>query len=228
MLDVQCSMFDIRLFGSVVNPPDKPRRHPSVRLVIALPISNRMKGLLQGSFALKEAEGLSDCRFDIEAGDQCSSQIVPRRNSGYMAIGADRNKSVTGIISQSARTDDGVIQFGFAQMVVGVPFRFVIMRDLGLAVHVSVDRAEHNVTPGSMQLRRHYRSYRADLIDEDGLILPCMASRPGSENDGITTDHGVTDRILQIGQDRGHAEVVEHGSLTRVANHSKRFVPTLG
>ena len=93
-------MFDIRLFGSVVNPPDKPWRHPSGHFVAPTTISDRTKGLLQGYFAFKEAEGLSDRRFDIEAGDQSGGQIIPRRNSGNMAIGADRDPCISGITTR--------------------------------------------------------------------------------------------------------------------------------
>ena len=190
------------------------------------PISYRTKGFLQRGFAFKKAKSFADGTVNIETANQGSGEIVARRNPCKVAFSTYRDTSISRIVSQTARTNDGVIQVCFAKMVIGIRLGSVIVRDLRLALHVRIDGAEHDVSPCSMHMRCNHRPDSSDVIDEDSLIFPCVAPGAGSEYNCSTTNEGVVDRILQIGQDRGHAKVVECGPLFRIAYHSQRLVPT--
>ena len=95
-------------------------------------------------------------------------------------------------------------------------------------MNVVVDRTQHDVARGAVDLGGDHGPDRTDVIDEDRLVLAGVSAGAGGEDDGIAAGDGVVDRVFEVGQDRWHAQRVELRALNRTADHGDGVVGTCG
>jgi len=181
--------------------------------------SDRTKFLIQRHVTFEQAERFPERVRKVQAPDQGGGQVVPARLARTVQVGADPYTPGARIVEEAARADYRPVEIRLAKMVIGVSLRPVVVGNPGLAPGVRVQGAQHDEAASALDLGRHHGPDSADVIDENRLVFSGLGAGAGREDHGVRSPDCVVDEIFKIGKDGRHTQLVEHRSLSRVADH---------
>src|SRR5690606_7220076 len=82
----------------------------------------------------------------------------------------------------------------------------------------------HDVAAGTVHRGGDHRPDRAEMVDEDGFVLPCFRTGTGGEDHRVATANGVIDRMFEISEYGRNSESVKKRALRLIANHGNWFI----